>query len=124
MAHELHIEDGRASMMYVGPKKPWHGLGTELDHPATAAEAIKAANLDWTVTKVPLYAVADDVSQRVKGHYAIVPAHKWGKPECPIFGTVGEGYRPLQNGEASEWFDGIVGAGAAIYDTAGALGQG
>jgi phage/plasmid-like protein (TIGR03299 family) len=123
MAHELHIEDGRASMMYVG-REPWHGLGTKLDEPATAAEAIKAANLDWTVQKVPLYAVADDVSRRVKGHYAVVPVHKWQETDCPIFGTVGENYRALQNIEAFGWFDGIVGEGAAIYHTAGALGQG
>lgn len=110
-------------MFYVR-EVPWHGLGTKLDKPATAAEAIKAANLDWTVTKVPLYAVAGDVSRRVEGQYATVPAHKWNTTDCPIFGTVGEGYRPLQNTEAFDWFDGIVGEGAAIYHTAGALGQG
>ena len=54
MAHELLIEDGEAAMFYVGDP-PWHGLGQRLDSPATAAEAIKAARLDWQVTKVPLY---------------------------------------------------------------------
>ena len=43
MAHELNIEDGRASMMYVG-EVPWHGLGTRLEKaPKTAEEAIAAA---------------------------------------------------------------------------------
>lgn len=53
MAHELHIQDGLASMMYVG-ETPWHELGTKLEKPATAAEAIEAANLDWRVSKQKL----------------------------------------------------------------------
>ena len=55
MAHRIHVEDGKASMMYVG-QEPWHGLGTKLEKPATAADAMRAANLAWTVMKVPLYA--------------------------------------------------------------------
>jgi len=54
MAHDLSIEDGKAAMMYVG-EVPWHGLGQKLDKPATSAEAIEAARLNWEVAKVPLY---------------------------------------------------------------------
>src|SRR5207253_3201436 len=42
MAHQLHVENGRASMMYAG-EVPWHGLGTRLNKPAAAADAIVAA---------------------------------------------------------------------------------
>ena len=56
MGHELYISDGKASMLYVG-SRPWHGLGTQLNEPATAAEAIKAANLDWDAKKIQLYAM-------------------------------------------------------------------
>ena len=50
MAHNLLIQNGHASMFYIN-EVPWHGLGTKLDKPATAQEAIRAANLDWPVIK-------------------------------------------------------------------------
>jgi phage/plasmid-like protein (TIGR03299 family) len=126
MAHELCIETetGKASMMYVGDE-PWHGLGTKLDGPATAQEAISAAKLDWRVIKIPLYAGGDgERKHRVPDRFAIVPAHRWGKEDCPVFGIVGSDYTALQNHETFEFFDSIVGKGAAIYHTAGGLGDG
>ncbi|MCE9614872.1 MAG: DUF932 domain-containing protein [Lentisphaerae bacterium] len=123
MAHNLWIESGRAHMMYAG-KPPWHGLGTELDRPATSAQAIKAAGLDWTVRKIPLYAIEGPGVAHVPRYYGVVPEDRWGKPDCPVFGVVGEDYRPLQNVEAFDFFDSIVGQRVAMYHTAGALGKG
>jgi len=124
MAHNLCIQNGEASMFYAD-EVPWHGLGTRLEGPATAQEAISAAKLDWPVIKIPLYAGSDgEGKRRVPGRFAIVPAHRWGKEDCPVFGIVGSDYTPLQNHEAFEFFDSIVGDGAAIYHTAGALGDG
>lgn len=110
-------------MFYV-EREPWHGLGKKLDKPATAAAAIKAAKLDWDVRKVPLYACEGLNNLLLPHRYAIVPSFAWGKPKCPVFGSVGEAYVPLQNNEAFGFFDPIVGENAAVYHTAGALGQG
>ena len=55
MPHEVTIrEDGTAEMAYFG-KRPWHGLGQELDGPATAQEAIESAHMDWEVVTQPVY---------------------------------------------------------------------
>ena len=123
MAHEIHIEDGKASMMYVG-EEPWHGLGTKLDQPATAEEAIKAAGLNWSVCKKPVEAVDGNKRLPLKNIFAIVREDKWSTGRCPVFGIVGEHYTPLQNSEAFRFFDPIVGKNAAVYHTAGALGKG
>lgn len=123
MPHEIEIRNGEASMFYVG-EAPWHGLGTQLDGPATAAEAIKAARLDWNSVKKPIVIEEDGKRLRIPEKFAMVRDDLWGKPECPVFGIVGDQYMPLQNGEAFEFFDPIVGKGAAIYHTAGALANG
>jgi len=124
MAHNLCMQNGEASMFYAD-EVPWHGLGTKLEGPATAQEAISAARLDWRVIKIPLYAGGNgERKHRVLDRFAIVPAHRWGKDDCPVFGIVGSDYTPLQNHEAFEFFDSIVGEKAAIYHTAGALGDG
>jgi len=124
MAHNICIQNGEASMFYAD-EAPWHGLGTKLEGPATAREAISAAKLDWRVIKIPLYAGCDrERKHRVPDRFAIAPAHRWGKDDCPVFGIVGNDYTPLQNHEAFEFFDSIVGKGAAIFHTAGALGDG
>ena len=125
MAHDLEIVNGEASMFYVG-EEPWHRLGTRLNTPPTAAEAIGAAKLDWRVAKKPLWAVDTNHGhgRPVPGYCAIVREDQWGGDDCPVLGVVSDKYQPLQNVEAFEVFDRIVGQGAAVYHTAGALGRG
>lgn len=124
MAHEIYIDNGRASMMYAGDV-PWHGLGVRVEGNATAAEAIKAANLDWTVVKLPLFASTGVLGVQVKDKFGIVREDKIGSPDCDVYGIVNGSYSILQNREAFSFFDRIVGRdNAAIYHTAGALGKG
>src|SRR5689334_4053097 len=122
MAHQLHIENGKAPMMYVD-EEPWHGLGTKLAKPATSCEAIVAANLDWEVEKKPMVAFDGNYTHPVPNSFAVVRKDWWGKPK-PVFGVVGASYTALQNRDAFAFFDDIVGIDAAVYHTAGALGNG
>ena len=120
MAHNLMFENDKAAMMYTG-ELPWHGLGTRLDKPATAEEAMAAAQLGWEVRKEPLYFQQDGQNWKIPDRYAIVRPSS----EKPIaLGFVGSHYTPLQNKEAFAFFDPIAGKDAAIYHTAGALGRG
>lgn len=116
--------DGRPAMAYYG-EPPWHGLGRALQNPATAAEAIAAAQLDWDVTKIPLCVNHNGKLHPVPKRYGIVRADTLLRQEPPsVLGIVGDAYTPLQNREAFAWFDPIVGQEAAVYHTAGALDDG
>ena len=110
-------------MFYID-QPPWHGLGQKLDKPATAEEAIRAANLDWETMTVPLFAEKSSVRLDVKGTFGVVRKDLWGTKACTVLGIVGKQYTPLQNRDAFAFFDPIAGKGAAIYETAGVLGDG
>jgi len=122
MPTNISERNGQAEAMVVG-EPAWHRLGTVLEKPATAEEAIKAAHLNWTVIKQPLFA-GEVEHHRIPDHYAIVRGDDWGKKKTTVLGIVRAGYKPLQNREAFTFFDPIVGKNAAIYHTAGALGDG
>lgn len=116
MGHNLNTTNGRTSMMYVG-ETPWHRLGTKLEKPATAEEAIMIAGLDFTVSKIPLKTVHAEIP--VENHYATVRMDTF-----QALGVVGSRYEPIQNKDAFTMFDALVGEGEAIYHSAGALGKG
>lgn len=114
------------SIMYYG-EKPWHGIGTELDHPATAAEAIKAAKLDWEVKAFPVFAGIPDISDNSKINEFIPVKDTKATIRLDtkdILGIVGRLYTPIQNIDAFSFFDSVVGEGKAIYHVSGVLGKG
>ena len=115
MPSGITAKDG---MMYAG-EAPWHRLGVKLDNPATAAEAIEAAGLGWTVATRPVYVrniQKDSGYQEIDGKVAIV------RPDTnETFGIMGKSYQPVQNEEAFSFFDKVIAQGEAVYHTAGSL---
>ena len=122
MPANINRRNSQDAVMVVG-EPAWHELGTVLDHPATAAEAIKAAKLDWDVLKQPLLTCNNEWEQSdirvIPDRFAVVRGD-----DRTVLGIVGKEYTPVQNRQAFEFFDPIVGMNAAIYHTAGALGEG
>ena len=56
MSHELEMVNGVANMAYRESQGiPWHGLGTPVHDNMTPIEMMKAANLDWKVSKKKSY---------------------------------------------------------------------
>jgi len=98
-------------MVYKGAK-PWHNLGEEIDHFMTAEEGLVKGGLDFEVELVPVWingSIFEDAKAVVR------------KDTKTVFKVVGNQYTPLQNRAAFKFFDGVVGAGAAIYETIGSL---
>lgn len=116
MAHELtQNQNGEKEFFYCG-EKPWHGLGQKLERPATAADAIKASNLGWTVSRRPIMTTC---GIDIPGKVAIVRDDN----SLPL-SVMSEAYSPVQNVEAFAFFDSVVGTGGAFYETAGSVFQG
>jgi phage/plasmid-like protein (TIGR03299 family) len=143
MAHNLNSINGKVSFMSV-KEKAWHGLGQILENPATSEEAIQEAGLDFTVEKEPVYVpvrklsygttqgidnvlcIREDGKETLYNDSRIVPDRfaTFRTDNGHPFGIVGSRYEIVQNRDAFAFFDAIVGEGEAIYETAGALGDG
>ncbi len=115
MGHELATVNGRTAMMYVG-EVPWHGLGTRLDTPATAREAIAAAGLDYDVSLSDL-GTTDGIVVPMKKAVIRTDNHD-------VLGVVGDRYQPIQNRECFSFLDAVAADGSLRYHTAGALRKG
>jgi phage/plasmid-like protein (TIGR03299 family) len=106
---------GQASFFTV--KEPaWHRLGKVLDEPITAQRAIVEAGLDFEVEKQKLF--LEDGTQ-AKGAFVTMRMDTNKQ-----LGIVGSRYTVLQNKDAFGFFDAVVDADEAIYETAGVLGKG
>lgn len=115
MSHALATTDGRPAMAYFGDT-PWHGLGTELADPATAAEAMNAAGLNYTVA---LHDVRTSDGLEIPQRKAVVRTDS-----NDVLGVVGNSYQPVQNHQCFGFLDAVVADEQLRYHTAGALGKG
>jgi phage/plasmid-like protein (TIGR03299 family) len=104
------------TMAYAG-EVPWHGLGNKVSNKLSPAMMLKAAQLDWTVSK-------RETAFKTK-------SGKW-EPRTDEFAlvrdsdefrlsNVGLTYKPVQNEEALDFFKKFVVAGKMEMETAGAL---
>lgn len=93
----------------------WHGLGIVIREAPTSAEAIKIAQLDWDVVPKPIY---DEFGR-------VIPGYKVNQrsTDNKNLGIVTDRYRIVQNREAFEFTDALLGEGVR-YETAGSLASG
>ena len=99
------------TMFYVR-EKPWHGLGTKVEEALTSQEAIEKAGLDWTVDPCPVF---DQRGIQIQGYVANTRSS-----DDSVLGIVSNRYSIVQNREAFDFTDNLIGKGLK-YETAGSL---
>ena len=102
------------SMMYVR-EKPWHGLGTRVEEAPTSADALRMAGLDWNVVQRNIQVCGGAKIQNYKANVR--------DSDGAVLGVVSERYKIVQNAEAFEFTDSLIG-GDVRYETAGSLNGG
>lgn len=102
------------SMVYT-KEKPWHGLGTKVEDAPTSADALRLAGLDWRVEQKNIQLCG---GSKVPGYKANVRS-----TDGKVLGVVSDRYRIVQNADAFEFTDSIIG-GDVRYETAGSLNGG
>lgn len=113
MAHEVE------TMAYAG-QVPWHGLGTKVSNDLSVDEMLVAAGIDWEVEKTPLFYTTDSGWElEVEDKFALIR-----KTDGNFMDIVGPSWKPLQNREAFNLFDGFVKRGDMEMHTAGSLKNG
>lgn len=133
MAHNINFNErtGRYSFFSV-QEKAWHGLGQIVEDYPTSEEAIKHVGLDYEVVKSSLFTKGSGITETADGiemgsselevpnYYANIRTDN-----NTVLGVVGKDYHIVQNREAFDFFDAIVGGNEGIlYEIAGALGNG
>lgn len=111
MAHQIE------TMAYSGTV-PWHGLGKQVPSDLSPEQMLQAAELDWTVQKIPAF-VHIEGEKRAVGWSALTRSS-----DNHILDVVSDDWNPIQNSEAFQFFDEYCQAGDMEMHTAGSLRNG
>ena len=101
--------------MFYTRKKPWHGLGVQVQEAPESKDALRLAGLDWKVYQREVYT---DSGIKIEGYRANVR-----NTDNNVLGVVTERYKIVQNEEAFSFTDALLGKGVR-YETAGSLQEG
>lgn len=108
VAHEVET-------MAFANEVPWHGLGQRVDTSISVDEMLKAAGLDWTVSKHQMFCTIDGKELKTD-RYALVR-----DTDSKVLTYSGQDWRPVQNKQVMEFFREWTEAGKVTLETAGSL---
>lgn len=122
MAHKLNLNEQTGNYSFFSVKeKAWHGLGTIVNDYPNSREALQFAGLDFTVLKKPNTHHFDDGTSVISSTSFFTSR---ADNKAILGDRLGIDYEVVQNADAFNFFDAIVGGDGIQYETAGALGKG
>lgn len=99
---------------------PWHGLGSPVSNDLTPVQMQKKAGLDWSVDRYPAFIEIEnskgEMEKMIAGKDVLVRSS-----DKKILTHISEGWEPVQNDVAFEFFADFVAAGHMEMNTAGSL---
>jgi phage/plasmid-like protein (TIGR03299 family) len=110
------MTDAVETMAWTG-EPPWHGLGNKVANNLSPVEMLKAAGLDWRVTKQPLF-------WKPEGDKLVKVTNKFvleRETDHTPLSIVGKSYKEVQNEEAADFFKKYTAAGHMTMETMGSL---
>ena len=122
MAHNLSFNEQTGQHSFFSVKqKAWHNLGQIVEDYPISAEALKYAGLNFDVVKAPNIHRLPDGNEVISTNSFFT----YRSDNNAVLGDkLGSDYQVVQNRDAFNFFDEIVGGDGILYETAGALGAG
>lgn len=96
----------------------WHGLGTVINEAPNSNDALRIAGLDWDVYQTPAYVAIN--GEQKKTDYLV----NYRSSDQTVLGMVKHQYKVVQNKDAFNFTDQLIGSGEVRYETAGSLAGG
>ena len=102
------------NMFYVR-EKPWHGLGKRIEEAPTSADALIYAGLNWEVIQKDVYT----------GDGSLIAGYKANtrSTDSAILGIVSDRYKVVQNSDAFQFTDDLLGSGVTYENCRGIAGR-
>lgn len=118
MGHDLDKSTGEPAMAYVGAR-PWHGLGERLAPGKPIEIWLKAARLDWELSRQPVQYLVDG-GFRVMDRRFVLARTDTGD----ALSIVSDDYNIVQPREILEFYRELLTPSGYSLETAGALAGG
>ncbi|MCW5982823.1 MAG: DUF932 domain-containing protein [Bryobacteraceae bacterium] len=118
MAHDIDQSTGEPAVAYVG-EKPWHGLGERLPDNQPIETWLKAARLEWELTRLPVQYLVDGMHRTMDGEFVLARSDTH-----EALSIVSDGYKIVQPAEVLEFYRDLMDDYGYKLETAGALDRG